>query len=86
MSRDLKSTVLKVGHHGSLTSSSEDFIRAVEPKYAVFCVGAGNRFGHPRPTIVERFKELGVAIKRTDLDGAIVFSTDGNQLRVSTYH
>ena len=85
LARDLKSTVLKVGHHGSLTSSSEEFIRAVDPKYAVFCVGANNRFGHPRAAIVERFQALGVAIKRTDLDGAIVFSTDGNELRVSTY-
>ena len=85
LDRNLKSTVLKVGHHGSETSSSEEFIRAVEPKYAVFCVGAGNRFGHPRPTILERYQSMNVAIKRTDLDGAIVFSTDGNELRVSTY-
>ncbi len=85
LDRNLKSTVLKVGHHGSLTSSSEEFIRAVDPKYAVFCVGAGNRFGHPRPAILERYQSMDIAIKRTDLDGAIVFSTDGNELRVSTY-
>ena len=85
LDRNIKSTVLKVGHHGSMTSSSEEFIRAVEPRYAVFCVGADNRFEHPRSKIVERFAAAGVSIKRTDLDGAIVFSTDGSQLRVSTY-
>ena len=85
LDKNIRSTVLKVGHHGSLTSSSEEFLNAVEPKYAVICVGANNRFGHPRPEIVERLEGLGIAIKRTDLDGAIVFSTDGTELRVSTY-
>ena len=85
LNRNVKSTVLKVGHHGSTTSSSEEFIRAVEPNCAVICVGVGNSFRHPREEIVERFAEFGVPIKRTDLDGAIVFSTDGNELRVSTY-
>ena len=85
LNRNIKSTVLKVGHHGSTTSSSEEFISAVEPQYAVFCVGANNTFGHPRPQIVDRFKSFGVAIKRTDIDGAIIFSTDGRELRLSTY-
>lgn len=85
LDRNIKSTVLKVGHHGSTTSSSTEFINAVEPKYAVFCVGANNTFGHPRPQIVDRFKSFGVAIKRTDIDGAIIFSTDGKELRLSTY-
>ncbi|MBR1579882.1 MAG: DNA internalization-related competence protein ComEC/Rec2 [Selenomonadaceae bacterium] len=82
--RDIGSTVLKVGHHGSLTSSSEEFIRAVAPKYTVICVGANNTFGHPRHEIVERLERSGATIKRTDIDGAIVFTTDGNNLRVST--
>ena len=85
LDRNIKSTVLKVGHHGSVTSSGEDFLRAVEPKYAVICVGANNTFGHPRQQIIERLNELGIAIKRTDLDGSIVFSTDGNELRLSTH-
>ena len=84
LERNIKSTVLKIGHHGSTTSSSEEFIRAVEPKYAVICVGANNTFGHPRPQIIERLNELGITIKRTDIDGAIIFSTDGNELRLST--
>lgn len=85
LDRNLKSTVLKVGHHGSLTSSSEKFLRAVEPSCAVICVGENNSFGHPRPEIVERLNSIGASIKRTDKDGAIVFSTDGNEMSVSTY-
>ena len=83
---DVSSTVLKVGHHGSATSSSEEFLRAVNPKCAVICVGYGNSFGHPRKEILERLENLPTKIFRTDFDGLIKFRTDGKSLRVETFN
>ena len=82
--KNVKSTVLKVGHHGSKTSSSQEFIKAVQPMYAVFCVGANNTFGHPRPEVVELIDKVGAKIYRTDKNGAIVFTTDGVNIKVET--
>ena len=83
---DVQSTVLKVAHHGSKTSSSEEFLRAVKPKCAVICVGYGNTFGHPRPEVLERLENLPTKIYRTDKDGLIKFKTDGKNLRVETFN
>lgn len=82
---DLHATVVKVPHHGSDTSSSEDFVAATSPLYAVYCVGADNSFGHPRSSVVERYERNGAKTLRTDRDGAIVFRTDGNRLTVHTF-
>ena len=82
---DVQSTVLKVGHHGSATSSSEEFLHAVNPKCAVICVGYGNSFGHPRAEVLERLENLQTKIFRTDRDGLIKFRTDGKILRVETF-
>ena len=79
-------TVLKVGHHGSKTSSSQAFLQALHPAYAMICVGADNTFGHPSPEILERLTIAGAKILRTDLDGATVFHTDGQHLRVETFY
>ena len=83
---DVSSTVLKVGHHGSATSSSEEFLQAVKPKCAVICVGYGNNFGHPRAEVLERLENLPTKIYRTDRDGLIKFRTDGKNLRVETFN
>ena len=83
---DVSATVLKVGHHGSATSSSEEFLRAVKPKCSVICVGYGNNFGHPRAEVLERLKNLPTKIYRTDCDGLIKFKTDGKSLRVETFN
>ena len=83
---DVKSTVLKVGHHGSATSSSEEFLRAVNPKCAVICVGYGNNFDHPRAEVLERLENLPTKIYRTDRDGLIKFKTDGKTLSVETFN
>ena len=83
---DVSATVLKVGHHGSATSSSEEFLRAVKPKCSVICVGYGNNFGHPRAEVLERLKNLPTKIYRTDRDGLIKFKTDGKSLRVETFN
>ena len=83
---DVSSTVLKVGHHGSATSSSEEFLQAVKPKCSVICVGYGNSFGHPRQEVLERLKNLPTKIYRTDRDGLIKFRTNGKTLSVETFN
>lgn len=81
----IKSTVLKVGHHGSKTSSTMEFINAVQPVWAVISVGADNPFGHPGKDTLERLQRAGSHILRTDKDGAIVFESDGNHISFHTY-
>jgi competence protein ComEC len=79
---NLKSTVLKVAHHGSKTSTSPQFLAVVNPKVAVISVGGNNTFGHPSPEVVERLEEkLGKGkVYRTDKDGTLEFITDGERL------
>ncbi len=69
--------VLKVAHHGSKFSSSEDFVAKLRPKLAVFEVGANNSYGHPNGDILKRFDTVGTEIKRTDKDGTVEVITDG---------
>ncbi len=75
---DLRSTVLKVGHHGSAYSSTPEFIAAVHPKYAVISVGRHNLFGHPAPSTIATLEQTGAQIYRTDENGAITVTTDGS--------
>lgn len=81
----LASDVLKVPHHGSKTSSTQPFLEAVAPKFAIVSVGLYNPFGHPAPSVVERYERDGVRLLRTDRDGAITVLTDGRDLKVSTF-
>ena len=82
----LGSTVLKVGHHGSRTSSSEAFLQAVNPRWAVISCGYANSFGHPHKEIVQRISDVtGAELLRTDEKGAIVFRTDGKSMKVECY-
>ncbi len=76
----LKADVLKVGHHGSSSSSSEEFLEAVSPQIAVIQVGKDNEFGHPHLKILKRLERLGVKIWRNDEDGRILLASDGNQI------
>ena len=71
--------VLKVGHHGSKTSSSEDFINEMNPKYSVISVGKNNRYGHPNKEVLNILKES--KIFRTDEDGSIMFKIKNNKNR-----
>jgi len=82
----LRSTVLKVAHHGSKTSTSPQFLAVVDPEVAVISVGADNSFGHPSSEVVERLiSRLGVEnVYRTDRNGTIEFITDGERLWVKT--
>jgi competence protein ComEC len=81
---DLRADVLKVAHHGSGTSSSDDFLDRVEPRLAVISVGEANRFGHPSANTLARLD--GLPVFRTDEDGDIVVSTDGTSVWVETGH
>jgi competence protein ComEC len=77
---ELKSDLLKVGHHGSATSSSEEFLRAVQPRWAVISVGARNTFGHPRMETLERLQDERALTYRTDFNGAVSFYLDGKSV------
>ena len=81
---NLRSTVLKVAHHGSKTSTTPQFLSVVAPEVAVISVGANNTFGHPNPEVVERLRErLGEdSIYLTSENGTIEFITDGEKLWV----
>ena len=80
----LGSQILKAGHHGSKTSSSQDFLEAVKPELAAISVGKNNKFGHPHPSTLERFKEDHVLAYRTDPNHTVIIKTDGNSYRVET--
>lgn len=74
---DLHADVLKVGHHGSAYSSTAAFISAVHPKYAIISVGRHNMFGHPGPSTLETLRRFGASVYRTDENGAVSITTDG---------
>ena len=76
--------VLKVGHHGSYSSSSKDFLKEIQPDYAVISCGADNSYGHPHKDALKRIKKYTDKIYRTDLDGTIVFTSDKDGLTVKT--
>ena len=76
---------LKVAHHGSKTSTTDQFLAADHPRFAAISVGADNSYGHPAPEVVDRLEAQGAIVYRTDQDGAITAIGDGNQLSVSTY-
>ncbi|MGB7553977.1 MAG: ComEC/Rec2 family competence protein [Candidatus Korobacteraceae bacterium] len=75
-----QSDLLKVGHHGSATSSSPEFLAAVKPRYAVVSVGFYNSFKHPRPEVMERYGSAHIPTYRTDLSGAVSFYLDGTNI------
>jgi competence protein ComEC len=77
--------IVKVPHHGSLTSSSWEFLRELRPQMAVFSAGRANNFGHPAPAVLERYREVGAQIFRTDQDGAVALDTDGHSIAVRTF-
>jgi len=78
----LKSDILKIGHHGSKTSTSEEFIEAVDPEIGVISVGRENSYGHPTPEVLEILKKYGINILRTDELGDIKIMSDGQMIKV----
>lgn len=77
-----QATVLKVGHHGSNTSSSTSFLKQVNPQISVIMVGDGNDYGHPKKEIINRLEKINTQIYRTDDDGTIWITSDGNRCEV----
>ncbi len=80
----LKSTILKIPHHGSKTSSTLKFLEKVSPECAIMSVGANNLFGHPHKEVIERYRGLGIKLYRTDEVGAVIVTTDGKSYNVQT--
>ncbi len=79
-----KTDVLKVGHHGSSTSSSESFLEQVQPKYAIIMAGKDNSYGLPTQETIDKLNNIGSEIYRTDEDGTIQMTSDGNTIEIKT--
>ncbi|MBQ2087137.1 MAG: MBL fold metallo-hydrolase [Selenomonas sp.] len=79
---DLRSTLLKAGHHGSKTSSSAAFLRAVQPEGVLISCGAGNDYGHPHKQTMKKYQSLKLKIYETDLNGTIVVTSDGKSYKI----
>ena len=81
----LRAEVLVVPHHSSRTSSTPEFIAAVQPRWALIPVGYRNRFGHPKEEVVERYRASGAQTLRTDSAGAVLVRIDGSGIDVQAY-
>lgn len=81
---NIKSDVLKIGHHGSITSSQQEFLEKVDPKIAVIMVGKNNKFNHPSLRVLKRLEKLKIKTFRTDLDGTITIISDGKNIYEKT--
>lgn len=82
--KDIKADVLKVGHHGSRTSSSYSFLDRVKPEYAIIQVGEENSYKHPHDETLKRFKKMNTTVYRTDLHGTILIKSDGQTINIET--
>ena len=76
--------MLKVGHHGSDTSSSQEFLNEVKPQIAIISVGKGNTYGHPKQTTIDKLQKINARIYRTDESGTITITCDGKNNIVTT--
>ena len=81
---NLRADVLKVGHHGSETSTSYVFLREVMPKYSVISVGKKNSYGHPSEVVISRLSDEGSEVYRTDINGDIIMESNGNNISITT--
>lgn len=81
---DLSATVLKVGHHGSDTSTTYPFLREIMPTYAIISVGTGNSYGHPTDDTLSRLRDADVTVYRTDLQGDIFVTSDGESVTITS--
>jgi competence protein ComEC len=84
-SANLHADVLKVGHHGSKNSTTQEFLDAVAPSIAIISSGEDNPYGHPSPELLERLEASGARVLRTDRDGAVHILTDGDRLEISCF-
>jgi competence protein ComEC len=74
--------IIKIGHHGSYTSTSKKFIETIKPKYSIISVGKNNRYGHPNDSVLNNLDDS--KIYRTDEDGSIMFKIKNNKLKIET--
>lgn len=81
--KNIKSTVLKVGHHGSSSSTTYPFLREIMPEYAVISVGKNNDYGHPTEEVLSRLRDADVTVYRTDLNGTVICTSDGSKVSFS---
>jgi beta-lactamase superfamily II metal-dependent hydrolase len=79
---DLKATFLKIGHHGSSSSTGSKFLKAVAPEYAIIMVGKDNSYGHPHQETIKKLTAAGVKILRTDQNRTVVICTDGSNINI----
>lgn len=77
---EFRADLMKAGHHGSNTSNSEDLLRAADPEWIVVSCGEDNKYGHPHAEFLDRAESLGITVYRTDLEGTIVFVSDGRTI------
>lgn len=82
--KDLKADVLKFGHHGSSTSSTEEFLEAVKPEYGVISCGVNNKYGHPHKETLQKISNFNIKVYRTDLQGQIIATSDGKNITFKT--
>lgn len=82
---DLPSTLLIAPHHGSKSSSSEEFVNTVSPQQVVFTTGYRNRFNHPHPTVWQRYGDAGAARLSSDVDGAVIIDLNADELKLESY-
>ena len=81
---NIRCDVLKVGHHGSMYGTSEEFLEAVSPSLAMISCGKGNRYSHPHDVVLLRLKEAGVQYYRTDINGSVTYTVDEKEITVKT--
>lgn len=81
---EVSADIIKLGHHGSSTSSSQEFLEAVSPSAAVISCGAGNSYGHPHEETLRTLDQLGIETYRTDQDGTVTVTTDGTTYQIET--
>ena len=82
--KDLESTVLKVGHHGSTTATDKEFLSLVNPTYAIISVGKNNQYHHPHTSVINTLNDQNITTYRTDEDGTIEMITDGTNIEINT--
>lgn len=83
LDKDIKSDVLKVGHHGSQYSSSANFIKEVSPSYSIIQVGKNNDYGHPKDVVLKKLDRINSKVYRTDRDGTILLKSDGKGIEIN---
>jgi competence protein ComEC len=81
---NLKCDVLKIGHHGSSSSSSKTFLDKAQPKYSIISCGKYNKYGHPNKETLSKLKDINTNLLRTDIDNNIILISDGNTLKYQT--